>query len=104
MIVTLFLISVNVYYTIEAPPHRGMSKIEIWILGNQLPFIISLVEYGIVLVKMRKIKICTKPAGIMSGDNSDLVLQTYDKRTLLFTSLYLIIFQVTYWAIELSSY
>ena len=50
MILTLFLISANVYNSVDAPPTRGFSYIEVWILGTQAPIILALFEYGFILL------------------------------------------------------
>ena len=56
MIVTLLLISSNVYSIVEAPKSRGLSHVETWIIGSQLPIIIALFEYGLVLLANRNWK------------------------------------------------
>ncbi len=54
MIVTLYLISANVYNSVSAPPSRGFSYIEIWMLGTQSPILIAILEYGFVLYLKKK--------------------------------------------------
>ena len=49
LLVTLFLINVNIYGTIEAPPGRGLSNVEIWMAGMQLIIILAIFEYGFIL-------------------------------------------------------
>ena len=49
LIVTLYLISANVYNFVDAPSGRGFSYIEIWMIGAQFPILLALCEYGIVL-------------------------------------------------------
>ena len=49
MILTLYLISSNVYNAVDAPNGRGFSNIEIWMLGAQFPILLALFEYGFVL-------------------------------------------------------
>ena len=49
MIVTLYLISANVYNAVDAPRGRGFSNIEVWMLGAQFPILLALCEYGFVL-------------------------------------------------------
>ena len=49
MILTLYLISANVYNSVEAPIGRGFSPIEVWMLGTQIPILLALFEYGFVL-------------------------------------------------------
>ena len=50
MIVTLYLISANVYNSVDAPRNRGFSYIEIWMLGSQFPILLALFEYGSILL------------------------------------------------------
>ena len=49
LLVTLFLISSNVYNSLNAPQGRGFSYIEIWLIGAQGPILLAIVEYGIIL-------------------------------------------------------
>ena len=42
MIVTLYLISTNVYNSVEAPKIRGFSYIETWMIGTQIPILVSI--------------------------------------------------------------
>ena len=49
MILTLYLISANVYNAVDAPATRGFSYIEVWILGTQAPILLALFEYGFIL-------------------------------------------------------
>ena len=49
MIVTLYLISANVYNSVEAPDGRGFSYIEIWMVGTQFPILLALCQYGFIL-------------------------------------------------------
>ena len=49
LLVTLFLISSNVYNSVNAPDKRGFSYIETWMIGAQGVILFSLLEYGLVL-------------------------------------------------------
>lgn len=49
MLVTLYLCSVNVYATIDAPKNRGFSYIDLWMIGTQLPILMALLEFGSLL-------------------------------------------------------
>ena len=49
MILTLFLISANVYNSVEAPDDSGFSYIDIWMVGTQFPILLALCQYGFVL-------------------------------------------------------
>ena len=53
MLVTLYLISANVYNAVDAPPGRGFSYIELWMVGMQFPILFALVEYSIILGVMK---------------------------------------------------
>ena len=63
MILTLYLISANVYNSVEAPSGRGFSPIEMWMLGTQIPILLALFEYGFVLY-LKKIDIKTGKASV----------------------------------------
>ena len=56
MILTLYLISANVYNAVEAPSTRGFSYIEVWILGTQAPILLALFEYGFILLLQKLAK------------------------------------------------
>ena len=56
LIVTLLLISSNVYSSINAPSSRGFSYIEAWIVGSQTPIIFALAEYGVILLVTKYFK------------------------------------------------
>ena len=73
MIVTLYLISANVYNAIDAPHNRGFSYIELWMLGSQFPILLALFEYGFVLYLKKN----TDQTQSMEPDNSECNL---DKR------------------------
>ena len=53
LLVTLFLISSNVYNSLDAPQGRGFSYIEIWLVGSQGPILLALIEYGCILAWKR---------------------------------------------------
>ena len=50
MLITLYLILINSYNSVHAPPDRGVSSIEIWFYGMQALILLAVLEYGIVLV------------------------------------------------------
>ena len=49
LLVTLDLIATNVYNSVKAPPKRGFGYIEIWMLGIQIPILLGIFEYAILL-------------------------------------------------------
>ena len=57
MVVTLYLISANVYNSVDAPKSRGFSYIEIWMFGSQFPILLALLQYGFVLLLKKVVKL-----------------------------------------------
>ena len=55
LLVTLNLIVMNVYNSVNAPTKRGFSFIEVWMLGVQIPILVGILEYGMIL-SVRKYK------------------------------------------------
>ena len=53
MLIMLYLIQINTYNSVKAPPKRGFSTIEIWFVGIQAPVLLAVLEYG-VLLAMKK--------------------------------------------------
>ena len=49
LLVTLHLISSNVYNSLNAPQKRGFSYIEVWMIGAQGVILMALLEYGFIL-------------------------------------------------------
>ena len=58
LIVTMFLMASNVYIGIEAPSRRGFSYTETWIIGSQVPIVLALVEFGLILGIQKYTKRC----------------------------------------------
>ena len=53
LLVTLDLIFSNVYNSVQGPENRGFSYIEVWMVGLQIPMIIGIMEYALLLTKRR---------------------------------------------------
>ena len=49
LLITLYLILINTYNSVDAPPKRGFSYIETWFVGIQTPILLAVVEYGMLL-------------------------------------------------------
>ena len=49
LLVTLFLISSNVYNSLKGPQNRGFSYIEVWLIGAHGTILLAIFEYGIIL-------------------------------------------------------
>ena len=115
MILTLFLISANVYNSVEAPDDSGFSYIDIWMVGTQFPILLALCQYGFVL-HLKKIdkKLLKNPANRKRKVSStmpselemlDLVepqldlderIKKLDYGTMIFSLVYFIIFVLLY--------
>ena len=103
MIVTLYLISENVYNSVHAPTGRGFSYIEVWKLGIQLPIILALCEYGLILHLKKIAKNSNGTNQTMDQNNSennlDEGIKKLDYATMIFSLVYIISFASLYWII-----
>ena len=86
LLVLLYLIQINLYKEVDAPPKRGFSSIEIWFLGIQIPILVAILEYGIILA-LRKVW--------QSKDYK--FFSVVDLCTFCLSVAYLIIFNGIYW-------
>ena len=98
MIVTLYLISANVYNSVDAPKNRGFSYIEIWMLGTQFPILLALLEYGFVLY-MKKV---TKVSDENDTNDYEEKIKKLDLVTMLVSFGCFIIFSSVYCIIALN--
>ena len=80
MLVTTFLVVTAIYGSVEAPPLRGFTYIELWYIGVQIPIIFAIIEYGITLAALKFNGVDTQlkyfPEGITTGEmskNVDLI-------------------------------
>jgi hypothetical protein len=111
MIVTLYLISANVYNAVDAPHGRGFSNIEVWMLGAQFPILLALCEYGFVLYLKKyankdKIQVQTmmrdqNQAQTVTPDDQgvkmDERIKRMDSATMIFSFLFFTTFALVYW-------
>ena len=91
MILTLYLISANVYNSVDATENMGFSYIEIWMLGTQFPILLALFEYGFVLY-LKKIAKQDEP-------NLDDKIKWLDFITMIISFVCFITFASLYWII-----
>ena len=101
MIVTLYLISANVYNSVDAPKNRGFSCIEIWMLGTQFPILLSLFEYGFVLYLKKIAKQGDGQNQMPNQDESNLddKIKWLDFITMIISFVCFITFASLYWII-----
>ena len=99
MIVTLYLISANVYNSVDAPKNRGFSYIEVWMFGTQFPILVALLEYGFVLLLKKVIK--------LSDENETKIfeekIKKLDLATMIFSLCSFMMFASIYCIVALSS-
>ena len=98
MIVTLYLISANVYNSVDAPKNRGFSYIEIWMLGTQFPILVALFEYGVVLYLKKVVKISNQ----YEANIFDEKIKILDMTTMIFNFCFFVIFALIYWIVALT--
>ena len=103
MLVTLFLISTNVYSSINAPPERGFSYIELWMVGMQLPICIALVQYCIILGVKKNQKTNDENSKIFVNRKSnmelniDTIFKNIDNVFFALSTVYFTVFCLCYW-------
>ena len=96
---TLYLISANVYNSVDAPRTRGFCYIEIWMFGSQFPILLALLEYGFVLYMEKVVK--------TSDENEtkkfDEKIKMLDLVTMISSFCSFLIFASIYWIVALTS-
>ena len=97
MIVTLYLISANVYSSVEAPKARGFSYIEVWMIGTQFPILLALFEYGLILYWKKMAKNTDDENDIESKQLLDKKIKYLDFATMILSLVSFIMFAIFYW-------
>ena len=97
LLITLNLISFIVYGTIDAPPSRGFSYVEVWIVGMVSIISLAILEYCFILGLKRVnglLCLCNRPL----LKNIDLVITMIDFVSLIISVLVFLLFVILYWA------
>jgi len=89
MLITLFLILINSYNSVDAPPDRGFSSIEVWFVGTQAIILLAVIEYGIVLA----VSMFWAP----KSDSATNLFKVMDFCTFLVAIHIFVIFNICYW-------
>lgn len=84
LLVTLYLIMINVYNSVKAPVRRGHTHIETWMIGAQLPIILAIIEYGCLLAYQKWCK-------------SSCTFKTVDIWAMILLSLFSVGFMTFFW-------
>ena len=101
MLLTICLISMTIYVSVQAPPNRGLSFIEIWIIGMLIPTILAILESSWILLKLRSMK---KDQNSMTSDvteENETKLRLYDFIMAVSLTVYFCLFQTVYWCTAL---
>ena len=104
MVLTISLISSTIYVAIEAPPKRGMSYIEIWIIGMQIPTLVAIFETGFVLLKYRKQQNkqeTVQAIDINENASKSIDIRLYDIVTGGILIAYFLLFQIIFWSVTI---
>ena len=117
LLITLDLIATNTYNSVKAPEKRGFSYLEIWMLGVQIPILLAIFEYGIILTIKRmyknesgqnKIKVSNsrKQLNVRPKKTWDLekIGRKMDKWTFSISLTFMIFFNIIYWAMAQRSH
>ena len=99
MIVTLYLISANVYNSVDTTENMGFSYVEIWMLGTQFPILLALFEYGFVLYLKKVAKVSDQNQTTSFGAK----IKMLDLVTMLVSFCCFIMFASIYWIVALTS-
>ena len=107
LLITLYLITVNVYGTIKAPPGRGFSYIESWMIGVQFCILLAIFEYGYILSSKKLNNESTKEGKINPSSNSKSIKKKIvdkeqfhkliDLITLAISITFFFSFNIVYW-------
>ena len=129
MLITLILILANIYNSVKAPAQRGFSYIEIWMIGVQIPILVGIFEYAILLalkkyhngkdvstlvtvsphdkeqkptpVYRSQKNLPTVTTTNLMESNWDIFERTVDKWTFVSTLAFILSFNIFYWFLTL---
>ena len=99
MLLTINLIVTTVYVSIEAPPKRGFSFMEIWIIGMQIPSIVAMVTSGYLILKMRNFESSKKLSMEYDEEEFFLKLKKCDMITCGLLTFYFISFLIIFYIV-----
>ena len=113
LLVTLYLISSNVYSSLKAPIHRGFSYIEIFLMGTQGVIFFAILEYGFILAWKKYSNIWNdstpkevellnnseqKKGSCFDGMSHNLKVNIIDLISLIASMTFFFLFNIIYWA------
>ena len=89
LLISISLITWNVYGSTNAPPSRGFSKIELWITGIQCLITFAIFEYSCILA--------VKRTQFYATIDLDKIITLIDLISFIFSLIVFIIFNGIYW-------
>ena len=89
LLITLYLIIINSYASVEAPLGRGISYIETWFFGCQAVIAFAILEYGAIL-SMKKM--ATKNHKLTKCQEENI-----DYASFIFSVMSFFLFNVAFW-------
>ena len=102
------MIACNVYGTVEAPKDRGFSYIEVWMIGIQIPILLALFEYALILALNRNVNGIRKLTIVQAFatkrqeaqiERNELNIELMDRYTEIGSAIFFIIFNICSWMI-----
>lgn len=85
LLITLCLVLINSYSSVDAPSNRGFSTLEKWFAGTLTPVFFGIIEFGLVLAH-----------GKFNNPSKSFV-KVVDSTSLIITLSYLVAFNVYFW-------
>ena len=101
LLITIFLINTNIYNSVNAPKDRGLSFIEMWILGIDFQILAAIIEYSYVILQKRK-RVSVMDYDSVEDTDYDSKLRMIDRYSLIASFAYFIMFQTIFWLIVFS--
>ena len=100
----------------KGPDQRGFSYIEIWNLGVQIPILLAIFEFGVILglkryqqyhiYKTETIKVTSSKIVVLneigkgqSDWNVDRIARVMDMWTFILSATFIMVFNVVYWSV-----
>ena len=103
MLVMLSLICYTTYANADAPPVRGFSHIELWMIGMLVPILVAIIEYGVTLclyryweLKELEQKVFVKGQMKIPDSNKKVLTFKIDMTALFISIIYYLIFFISY--------
>ena len=100
ILLTILLIEMPMYVTVNAPPQRSFSYIEIWIIGMQVPTLVAVLESSVVLFLKRRIDVKgnNEVTSVDASEEQGPRFHLFDLVTSILLSAYFVLFQIIFWA------